>query len=127
TSHSTAGYREINNYREATDSNSIKISSSRHRGGVAHTVLSQPALASAQPQEYQPPAMDEPCTSTLVSKFGRFKGVIPFAQMDDCVRRTLFLRAPHDSPVSASDLRDWFSAFGEIADVLCLINRTGIG
>ncbi|KAI7827836.1 hypothetical protein BX661DRAFT_182573 [Kickxella alabastrina] len=119
TSHSTAGYREINNYREATDSNSIKISSSRHRGG--------PALASAQPQEYQPPAMDESCTSTLVSKFGRFKGVIPFAQMDDCVRRTLFLRAPHDSPVSASDLRDWFSAFGEIADVLCLINRTGIG
>ncbi|KAJ2843129.1 hypothetical protein J3B02_005364, partial [Coemansia erecta] len=41
-------------------------------------------------------------------------------------RRTLFMRVDSSASLDRSEIRDWFSSFGEVAFVLDLIRKSGI-
>ncbi|KAJ2645615.1 hypothetical protein GGH99_008214, partial [Coemansia sp. RSA 1285] len=42
------------------------------------------------------------------------------------VNRTIFMRASSETVVHSDDIAEWFSRFGEVADVCNLIGRSGI-
>ncbi|KAJ2517483.1 hypothetical protein H4217_003937 [Coemansia sp. RSA 1939] len=60
------------------------------------------------------------------SNAGRYKRNIPIAPKDKDVNRTIFMRAPSETVVHSDDIAEWFSRFGEVADVCNLIGRSGI-
>ncbi|KAJ1733251.1 hypothetical protein LPJ72_002963 [Coemansia sp. Benny D160-2] len=60
------------------------------------------------------------------SNAGRYKRNIPIAPKDKDVNRTIFMRASSETVVHSDDIAEWFSRFGEVADVCNLIGRSGI-
>ncbi|KAJ2559389.1 hypothetical protein EV175_000362 [Coemansia sp. RSA 1933] len=60
------------------------------------------------------------------SDAGRHKRDIPIAPRDKDVRRTVFMRTITESNIYSDVIKQWFSEFGEVADVCNLTGRSGI-